>query len=344
MKLLVLGGSDFVGRAVVDAAQARGMEITVLNRGRNPLPDGVRALVGDRTTPAGLAALGRGRDAEHWDLVVDTWSWAPFAVRDSARLLAGRAGHYTYVSTRSVYTYPAGAGADEGAPVLAGDPEAGRTGEAIDYGTAKRGGELGVLESFGASSGAGALLLRAGLILGPRENIGRLPWWLARIARGGDVPAPGPAGLGLQYVDARDLATFALDAATAGLNGAYDTVSPPGFTTMAELLAACVRVTGSDARLRWVRPEDVAAAGVEPWTGLPIWIPPGPEHDHLLASDTSKAAAAGLRCRPVTETVADTWTWMRSLPGGVPQRPDRPPVGLTPEAEAALLERAPAAG
>jgi nucleoside-diphosphate-sugar epimerase len=342
MKLLVLGGSDFVGRAVVDVALHGALdhetEVTVLNRGRTPAPGGVRALTGDRTTPGGLDALTSGPAAgQEWDVVVDTWSWASYAVRDAARALAGRAGRYVYVSTRSVYTWPVAAGAREDAPMVAGDPDAGRDGAEVAYAEAKRGGELAVLESFGPDR---SLLLRAGLILGPRENIGRLPWWLTRIARGGAVPAPGPADLGVQYVDARDLAGFALDAAHRGVTGAFDVVSPPGFTTMRELLETCVAVTGSSAELRWVSPEDVAAVGVAPWTDLPVWLPPGEEHESLHEGDTAKAAAAGLSCRPVTDTVADTWAWMTTRPGGVPHRPDRSKVGLGREAEAALLERA----
>ncbi|WP_338043416.1 NAD-dependent epimerase/dehydratase family protein, partial [Nonomuraea lactucae] len=180
MKLLVLGGTEFVGRAFLDEALAMGWEVTVLNRGTHEPPPGVTALRGDRSAPGGLAALGDGV----WDVVVDTWSWAPSAVRDSASLLAGRAGHYVYVSSRSVHGYPVPAGADESAPVV--EASADDDGHA-DYARAKAGGELAAVAAFGDR----ALLARAGLILGPHENIGRLPWWLTRIARGGPVLAPG---------------------------------------------------------------------------------------------------------------------------------------------------------
>ncbi|MEV0093452.1 NAD-dependent epimerase/dehydratase family protein [Streptomyces sp. NPDC050738] len=327
MKLLILGGTEFVGRAVAEDAIGRGWDVTVLHRGTNPAPPGATALHGDRTTPDGLAALGDGS----WDLVVDTWSAAPAVVRESARLLAARAGHYTYVSSRSVYAYPTPAGADETAPVVESDP--GLTGE-IPYAEGKAGGELAAVESFGDR----ALLARAGLIIGPYENIGRLPWWLNRIARGGPVLAPGPRDLPLQYIDARDLAAWVLDAAQAGLSGAYDTVSAPGHTTMGELLDACVAATGSaTAELRWTDPEPIAAAGIEPWMQLPIWIPPGELHDSVHQGDVSKALAAGLSCRPIGETVTDTWTWLRSLGGTAPQRKDRPVVGLDPRLEEKVL-------
>ncbi|MDI7786174.1 MULTISPECIES: NAD-dependent epimerase/dehydratase family protein [Streptomyces] len=330
MKLLMLGGTEFVGRAVTGAALERGWEVTVFHRGHHAPPPGVRALTGDRTGgERGLAALAD--HAGDWDLVVDTWSGVPTAVRDAARLLADRAGHYTYVSSRSVYAYPAPAGLDEDGPLVAGaSPDEGGD---VPYDRAKRGGELAALDAFGDR----ALLARAGLIIGPGENIGRLPWWLTRIARGGPVIAPGPRTTELQYVDARDLAEWLLDAAAAGLHGPYNTVSRPGHATMGELLDACVRATGSGAELRWTDPDTLLAAGVEPWTGLPIWLPEGELHDAMHRGGHARAEAAGLRCRPVTETVADTWSWLCGLGGTAPQRPDRPAVGLDPRLEAKLL-------
>ncbi|MFD5433606.1 NAD-dependent epimerase/dehydratase family protein [Kitasatospora sp. NPDC127067] len=326
MRLLLLGGTEFVGRVVAEEALARGWEVTALNRGTRPAPEGVRTLLGDRTAEGGLAALGTGE----WDAVVDTWSWAPAAVRDSARLLNGRVGHYAYVSSRSVYDYPLRAGAGEAAPVVASSPDL--TGE-VPYAEAKRGAELALEAEFGGR----ALLARAGLILGPHENIGRLPWWLNRIAEGGPVLAPGPRGLALQYIDVRDLAAWTLDAAAARLAGPYNLVGPSGHATMGELLEACVRATGSDAELRWTDPERILAAGVEPWTELPIWLAPGELYDFLHTGSVERALGAGLRCRPVAETVADTWAWLRSIGGSAPRRSDRVTVGLDREREAALL-------
>ncbi len=323
--LLVLGGTEFVGRAVVDDAVARGWDVTVVNRGRHPAPAGVRSLVGDRTAPGGLGALGH----DSWDLVVDTWSADPWVVRDAANLLADRVGHHVLVSSRSVYAFPTPLGADETAPLVDADPDAGD----VDYAAAKRGGELAVEAAFGDR----CLFVRAGLILGPHENVGRLPWWLDRLHRGGEVLAPGPRDLPLQYVDARDLAAWALDAGARGLSGPYDVVSRPGHATMGTLLAAGLAATASDATLRWVDPEPILDAGVAPWTDLPIWVPPGDLHDSLHGSDTSRAVGAGLTCRPIGETVADTWAWMQSLGGPVPQRPDRPVLGLDPEVESRIL-------
>ncbi|WP_406278606.1 NAD-dependent epimerase/dehydratase family protein [Embleya sp. NBC_00896] len=326
MKILILGGTEFVGRAVTDDALARGWEVTVFNRGRHELPPGARSLVGDRTAEGGLAALESGE----WDVVVDTWSAAPRVVRDSANLLADRVGRYAYVSSCSAYAYPTVAGLGEEAPLVADcSPDDGD----VVYPKAKRGAELAVEQAFGDRH----VHARAGLILGPRENIGRLPWWLHRIARGGPVLAPGPRESQLQYIDARDLAGWTLDAAESGLSGGYNLVAPTGHSTMGELLDLCVAVTGSDAELRWTDPDTILAAGIEPWMELPIWIPAGEDYDTVHRRDVSRALATGLRCRPVAETVADTWTWLQPFGGAAPRRPDRPTVGLAPEKEAKLL-------
>ncbi|MFJ4644013.1 NAD-dependent epimerase/dehydratase family protein [Streptomyces bobili] len=328
MRLLVLGGTEFAGRAVVEAALGRGWAVTVLNRGRHAPVPGARTLVGDRTAPGGLDALQDGE----WDAVVDTWSAAPRAVHEAARLLRGRARRYVYVSSCSVYTWAPPAGYAEDAPLVEGaEPDA----EQTDYARDKRGGELAAVHAFGE---ADSLLVRAGLILGPYENVGRLPWWLSRTARGGPVLAPGPRELPLQYVDVRDLAEWILGAVEQGLSGPFNLISPQGHATMGELLEACVRVTGGPAELRWTAPETVLDAGIEPWTQLPVWVPPGSDmHDALHSADVSRAVATGLTCRPVAETVADTWRWLQEIGGEAPLRPDRPQKGLDPEVEAKVL-------
>ncbi|EGX57204.1 reductase [Streptomyces zinciresistens K42] len=331
MRLLVLGGTEFAGRAVVEAALGRGWEVTVFHRGRHAPPAGVRSLHGDRTLPGGTDALARGE----WDAVVDTWSAAPRAVRDTARLLRGRAGRYVYVSSCSVYAWAPPAGyTEDAAPVEGAAADAGRT----DYARDKRGGELAAVEGFGAGR---SVLVRAGLLLGPYENVGRLPWWLARMARGGPVLAPGPRELPLQYVDVRDLAAWILGAVEGGLSGPYNLMSRQGHATMGELLESCAAVTGSGAELRWTAPEVILDAGVAPWTELPVWVPPGSDlHDALHGADVSRALASGLRCRPVAETVADTWRWLEGIGGTTPRRPERTVPGLDPRREAAVLAAA----
>lgn len=328
MRLLVLGGTHHVGRAVVEAALARGDEVTTLNRGVSgqDVP-GVDARRADRREP-GAVASALGDDT--WDAVIDTWSHEPVVVRDAARLLRGRAVHYGYVSSRSVYVWPMQPGVDETAPVVEGDP-AGT--DASDYAAAKRGAELAVLEEFDGD----VLLARTGLVLGPYEVVGRLPWWLNRLAAGGKVPAPGPRTRPLQYVDARDLAAWMLDAGRTGVIGAFNAVSERGHTTIGALLDHGVTVTGDRAELAWVSPEVVAAAGIEGWTDLPIWVPPTGDLAALHDCDGSTAHAAGLRCRPMEDTVADTWAWLQREGMATPATDRAGRLGLSPEAEQRLL-------
>ena len=333
MRLLVLGGSSFVGRAVVEDGVRRGWNVATFNRGTRPAVDAaVEPLVGDRLDPADLHVL-RGRE---WDVVVDTWSGAPRAAADSAAVLAGHAGAYAYVSSGSVYAPPPPIDGDESSPTVEGAPDA--TGG--EYPQLKRGAELAIEQAFGDR----ALLARAGLILGPHEDVGRLPWWLLRMHRGGEVLAPGPRDLPIQYVDARDLAAWMLDAALAGRSGAYNVVRRAGEETMGSLLDACREVAGArDTTLTWVAPEAVLAAGIEPWSELPVWIPAEHEYRGMHAANVERAYAADLRPRPLRETVADTWSWLESVDLEPPQRADRDRPGLDPAKEAAALEAAAAA-
>ncbi|MBB4930578.1 nucleoside-diphosphate-sugar epimerase [Lipingzhangella halophila] len=315
MRLLVLGGTHHVGRAVVEAGLGRGDQVTTLNRGVSRAPErGTEALVADRTDPDAVRAALAGRE---WDVVVDTWAKAPRVVRDSARLLADRAGHYVYVSSRGVHQWPWPSGADESAPLVDGDPA---SDDDTDYAAAKRGGELAVLESFPDR----ALLARAGGILGPYEDVGRMPWWLRRVERGGRVLAPGPSDRPLQFIDARDMAIWMLDAAERGLTGPFTVCSWPGHTTTGELLQAAVDVTGSGAELVWAPPELLEETGVGLGMELGLRFPGVPAPSGIHDADVSAAHAAGLRCRPIRETIADTWDWIQAEGDPAPL-PDTPP-------------------
>ena len=163
-----------------------------------------------------------------------------------------------------------------------------------------------------------------------------MPWWLRRLERGGEVLAPGPPDLPLQYIDCRDLAAWMLSAADRGLGGAFNTVSRRGHATMATLLEAAREVTGSRATLVWVSPGVIEAAGIEPWIELPVWVPPSGEYVGIHDSDVSAAYAAGLTCRPVSQTVADTWRWLQDE-GDPPSRPGLPVHGLSPDTERRVL-------
>ncbi|HEY7010204.1 MAG TPA: NAD-dependent epimerase/dehydratase family protein [Jatrophihabitantaceae bacterium] len=329
MDVLVIGGSVFLGRAVVGEALALGASVTVFNRGKSgATPDGATALVGDRTVPADLEQL-RGR---HFDLVVDTCGYVPADVARSADLLATSCDRYVFVSSINAYPgwpeqtdYRAG-GAHAGRPDATREdvPDGLDPGDA--YGWLKVGCELAVQRAFGPDRCA---VLRAGSIVGPYDSaVGRLPWWLHRVARGGDVLVPGAPGDPVALIDARDLARFALSAPV----GTFEAGGPSTRDTRADLMAACVAATGGAATFSYVDESWLESQDVEPWTELPLWAPtssaPG-----LFAHDGAAAEAAGLSWRPLADTVADTWAWQRA----VPWQPTALTPGLAPERELALL-------
>jgi 2'-hydroxyisoflavone reductase len=320
MRLLVLGGTVFLGRHVVDAALERGDDAAVFTRGVHPVPAGVEHLVGDRA--GDVSALERGE----WDAVIDTSGYEARHVERGARLLADRVGHYVFVSSCNVYpAWPAEA-VDEHSPVWDTDDD--------DYGPQKAAGERAIAAALPGRMAT----VRAGLICGPHDNVFRLPWWVRRIAAGGRVPAPGDPERYVQLVDARDLAAFMLDLAERRVPGAFNGTAPAGATTMREVLEAAVEATGSRAELAWIPDDRLQAAQVEPWTELPLWIPAA-EFPGTWEIGTEGAQAAGLRCRPVADTVADVWAWLRA--GGEAEldewRAEHRPPPMSPERERELL-------
>jgi 2'-hydroxyisoflavone reductase len=336
MRLLVLGGTRFLGRAIVDEAISRGYDVTTFSRGLSGHPrPGAEALRGDRTSADGLRQLA-GRE---WDCVIDTSTVAPAHVLASAELLAGHVRHYTYISTISVYAQRPGEGVTEDSPVLDCPPHATGTIETLGYGALKAGAERAVAAELPGR----CLIVRPGLIVGPHENVGRLPWWLARCARGGTVLAPGEPGRTVRLTDARDLASWVVDNTRRHLPATVN-VPGPEAVTFGELLDACVRFTNSDghpaATLRWVPDSVLLEAGVEPWMELPMWVPDIPELAGTWEVSGDRALRTGMRYRPLGDTVHDTWTWLRQeVAGGTPldQIPRRPEIGLDPAKESGIL-------
>ena len=329
--LLAGPGCGSNGSSAANPSDGGGLDGALKDGQGAPPNEGGDAAVAAFKPDIGQILKGGGPLIASPKLVVDTWSGAPMVVRDAARLLAERCDRYGYVSSRSVYVWPPEVGADESAPLVDADPDADR----IDYAEDKRGGELAAIRELGEDR---VLLARAGLILGPYEDVARLPWWLDRIARGGEVVAPGDPERGWQYVDARDLAAWMLDNLASGGSGAVDIVSPRRHTTTERLLLACVAVTGSDAELVWVPDDVLEEEGAEPWTQLPGWVPSTGELAGMMESDTSRAADTGLRCRPAEETVADTWAWIQR--DGMPAvRENLAANGLPADLEKRLLAR-----
>ncbi|MEV5879433.1 NAD-dependent epimerase/dehydratase family protein [Streptomyces sp. NPDC052101] len=334
MRILVLGGTWFLGKEIVTGARRRGWEVTTFNRGRSgPDAPGVEAIHGDRTDAAALSHLAA---AGPWDAVVDTSSGElpPRDVLLAARALAGQVGRWVHVSTVSVYADWPHHTLTEASPVLDCPPDADNTfgytgadGSPTRYGFQKAGGERAVAEALGDR----AVFLRPGVILGPGEYVGRLPWWLTRAARGGRILAPSPANQRIQPVDVRDVAAFALDQAAEAAGEAFNIAHPDG-PTFAEFITGCLNVTGGAGRPLWTSPEDLARHGVTQWTELPLWR----THAGVWAVDSSRAMAAGLRCRPLRETIADTWAWLQA-DGRPVAHPRWDLHGIAPEKEAKIL-------
>ena len=328
MRLLILGGAWFVGRALVEGATSRGWELTTFSRGRSPVPDGVTAVRGDREDAGDLARLA---ELAPWDVVLDVAGAVPTVVRAASRALRGRVGRYVLMSTISVYRDWPYAPVDEQARLWDGDPDFDpqtRAWDPDDYGPLKVGCELAARREFGES----VLFIRPTVVLGPHEYIGRLPWWLGRMARGGRVLAPGPSDRRIQPIDVRDLARFTLDLIAAEVTGVYNVAAPIGRDTYGDLLESCRLATGSRAEIAWVDKMWLAAQGVAEWTELPLWrtLPTA------WSMDASRAFAAGLTCRPLRDTVYDTWRWLSS--GGRPVEHERSVEhGIDPVREARLL-------
>ena len=299
MRVLVLGGTHHVGRCLVEEALRRGDEVDVLNRGRKgELSPGAHYLKADRTVHAELQnTLATGR----WNVVVDTWSSSPVVVQEAVQLLRDRVDIYLYISSRSVYQWPLASGLDESGPLVSSSSSSTTT----EYAEAKRGAELAVVEGFGER----CLIARPGLVLGPYEVVGRLPWWLGRMKAGGRIVAPGPRSRGIQYIDARDLAQWLLQRGGHQEGGIFNTVSAPDHTSMGALLEECRRVANPNADLVWLSPQEIEEAGLEPWTQLPIWLPPTGEATGLHDGNGVAAQKAGLFARAMEETVLDTWNW-----------------------------------
>lgn len=330
MKVLVIGGTRFLGPAVVQAALARGDEVTTFTRGvSGEPPAGVTALHGDRADKDALEQL-RGRE---FDIVVDTCGFTPSVVNAGAAVLAGSVGHYAFVSTINVYpdwpeepitatsrVWDAPPDASEAPPELT---------DAGPYGYLKAGCERAVEEYFPKRF----TQVRAGLLVGPHDNTGRLTYWLDRISRGGRVAVPGTPERTLSVIDVRDLATWMLDSGVNGHVGAYNASGPPEMTTYGEVFGAAVAATGSGAELVWIPEEVIEAQEVAPWVELPLWLPSSEKY--AFAVDVQPILDAGLRIRPMAETVVDTWAWQRDA--DLKSDNPRGASGLSAEKEAALL-------
>lgn len=326
MKILVLGGTVFLGRGIVEAAVAQGHEVTLFNRGTNPqvFPQ-VEQLLGDRD--GNLTAL----EGRQWDVVIDTCGYVPRLVRYTAELLRDVVQQYIFISTVSVY-------ADTGLIGLHEESELGRTladptsekvtGES--YGPLKVLCEELVTEIYGPGR---SLILRPGLIVGPHDPTDRFTYWPYRLAHQSQTLIPGRPERPIQFIDVRDIGDFTIHALTQKLSGVYNLVGPAAPLPMGELVAICQKSFDHPAEPIWMPEQFLLEQGVEPWSQLPFWFPEDdPERRGLFQVSNAKAVAAGLTFRPVAQTVQDTLAWANTRSKEHVWR-----VGLTPEREKELI-------
>ncbi|GCE22899.1 NAD-dependent epimerase/dehydratase family protein [Dictyobacter kobayashii] len=329
MKILILGGTVFLGRALVDSALGAGHEVTLFNRGTHSEVQypGVEQLHGDRTQD--LTPL-HGRE---WDAVIDTSGYHPDVVRASARLLAKAVKHYTFISSKSAYADFSQPGVNESSPVATLTAEQLASTEQMQppygefYGPLKALCEQAVEEEMPGR----VLNLRPGLIVGPYDGSDRFTYWPVRVARGGEVLAPGRPDKIVQFIDVRDFAAWIVSMVEAGQTGVYN-VNRPGQLTMQQVLEECKSVSGSNATFTWVNDAFLNAHEVGAWMELPLWIPDSDaEMAGFLRASVARALEAGLTFRPLATTIEDTLAWDRTRGAG-PRR-----AGMAPDRETQLL-------
>lgn len=330
MKILILGGTVFLGRALVNSALAAGHEVTLFNRGNHSDVEypGVEQLHGDRTKDLSLL---KGRE---WDAAIDTSGYHPDVVRASARLLAGAVKHYTFVSSKSVYADFSQPGVDESSLLATVTAEQLASTEQMQPPYGELYGALKALcEQAAEEEMPGRVLnVRSGLLVGPYDGSDRFTYWPVRVARGGEVLAPGRPDKMIQFIDVRDMADWIVRMVEADQVGIYNANGPVGQLTMQQLLEQCKAISGSDATFTWVDDAFLNAHEVGSWMELPLWIPDS-EADmagFMLAS-VARAQAAGLTYRPLATTIEDTLAWNQTRAAG-PRR-----AGMDPERETQLL-------
>ena len=326
MRILVIGGTQFVGKHFVEEAVRRGHDVVLFNRGSKPAPAGVeRVITGDRNTD--LARLGDGQ----WDAVVDTSAYFPRQVREAASFLEAKVERYLFISTISVYADQTAPNQDEGGGLSRLDDESADevTGEVTGetYGPLKVAAEEALAAVYPADR---SLVVRPGIIVGPDDPTDRFTYWPIRVPEGGEVLAPGGPDLPMQWIDARDLARWLVASLEDELAGTFNAVSEAGRFTLGQVLDASLEASGSNAQITWVDEEFLLEQGVQPFADLPLWLPD--PMANMWTVDASKARASGLRIGPVAETVEATLAWQQAR--GAPDLK----FGMSAEREAAVLK------
>ena len=324
MKILIIGGTLFLGRHLVDSALARGHKVTLFNRGKsNPnLFPHVETIHGDREHDINKL-LGRA-----WDAVIDTSGYVPRIVRLSAQGLERSVGRYVFISSISVYSSLSKIGIDENDPVGKIEDESFEEITGESYGPLKALCEKAVQEIYKER----ALIIRPGLIVGPHDPTDRFTYWPVRVARGGDVLAPEKPDVPVQIIDVRDLSDFIIRLMEEKASGVYNATGPDHELTLGTMLDTCKQVSDSEPRFHWASVDFLADNKVEAWSDMPVWLPSSGDEAGVSRMDISKAIKAGLTFRPLEETVRDTLEWADTRPSNHEWR-----AGITLEREADLL-------
>jgi 2'-hydroxyisoflavone reductase len=335
MRLLILGGTGFIGPYQVRYALARGHHVTIFNRGhqKEDWPGPVEELIGDRN--GDLKAL-EGCD---WDICIDNPTTLPVWVRDAARVLKGHVGQYIFISTISAYAAN-DKPADETAPLAVykgADPMA-ETVESLKadsklYGPLKAASETEARAQYGE---AATTIIRPSLIVGPGDETDRFTYWPVRLARGGEILAPGDGSDPVQFIDVRDLAEWTIRLAEQRVTGVFNASGPASPITMQQMLAGIAEGAHVDPKLVWAPTAFLKANKVSAWRDMPVWIPSQDETFGFHRRDISRAIAEGLTYRPLPLTAADTLAWFLTLPA---ERQAKLRAGTTPEREAELVTK-----
>ena len=327
MKLLILGGTKFLGRHLVDSALAHGHQVTLFNRGKtNPgLFPQVETILGNREHD--IEKLS----SRAWNAVIDVAGYFPRIVRLSASGLERSVGRYVFISSISVYPDSTlkKIGIDEKDPVGKLEDESVEEITGGTYGPLKALCEKTVLDLYGDRG----LVIRPGLIVGPNDPTDRFTYWPVRVARGGEVLAPENPEVPVQIIDVRDLSEFVIKMIEANATGIYNATGPDYELTFGEMLETCKQVSHSDAHFNWASAEFLKQHNVEEWSDMPVWVPDNEENRGFSRVNVSKAVKAGLTFRPLEDTVRDTIVWAGTRPADHEWR-----AGLKAEREKELLD------
>ena len=335
LRILILGGTGFTGPFQIQYALKRGHKITTFNRGKThprETPEGVEQLIGDRNGQ--LDALKN----RQWDVVIDNPTSAPVWVRDAAQILKGNVDRYVFISTISVYADTSKPGTDESAPLAkyTGPDAMKESRESIIaskfalYGPLKALSEQEAEKWFPKKT----LIIRPGLIVGPRDETDRFTYWPMRVDRGGEVLAPGAPSDPVQFIDGRDLAEWTIRMVENGETGIYNATGPVKQLGIGDMLETVKSALSSSAKFTWVNADFLEAQKVEPWSDTPVWIPPRGEEAGGNQISNKRALAKGLIFRAMADTTRDTVAWFKSQPQ---DRQSKLKAGLSPERETEVL-------